>query len=96
MNELLRGDSPMMANEVFASRMKATDMMRQRAKEDIEKGKRLIAQANSWISLAKRLDEIEEAGKKSGSDGAEGSIPYIGAGSQDENFLWAIAAGYTI
>lgn len=69
-------------------RKKATDAMRDRAKE-------LEAQARSWRDLANRLDEIEKyALAENAKTEGDGPVPYIGVGSSAESFLWSLAAGY--
>lgn len=65
-------------------RMKATDVLRQRANE-------MRRKANGLTQLANTLDEIERMSLASAKDGCEGSIPYVGVGSGAEEALWEMA-----
>ncbi len=74
-------------SESFGNRRKATDEMRSRA-EILER------EARHWRSLASAIDRIEEDALVGVNEGCEGSHPYIGVGSDAENFLWVLASQY--
>jgi hypothetical protein len=67
-----------------AQRMKATDVMRDRAK-------RLRQQAAKWNALADQLDEITKYANSQSKDG-EDAGPHIGVGSAPEELLWELAS----
>lgn len=77
-----------MNEEVSCGRQKASEAMRDRAKQ-------LEDQARAWRNLANKLDEIEKyALTENAKTEGDGPVPYIGVGSSAESFLWLLAVGY--